>query len=356
MPTRISRDRSLPLDLFADQAVFDLELRQIWQQDWVFAGPLDAVAERGDYLPVTIGTQPVILVRDSDLVVRALANVCSHRGMPLVDGPGNAARFPCPYHAWTYANDGELLSVPYTMPDEVDKTSHGLEQFRCEVWHGLVFVSLNPDVEPLADRLRVLEPYVRPLAIDRLHHDLAGIGAEVWNANWKAVFANAVDSYSHFRVHPETIEPFSPTDASYYLAGSARGSVTGGESLERADHIVVALPPSFVAVVYPDAMLWQAFSPLSVDRTDVRIGLAGEQPADGRAVNLPGWDAAFVDEDRAVVERLQTNARVRSRPGALTSLERPLGDFHDYLRWRLTDAEPAAPYIAAAPGERPEDL
>lgn len=357
MPTRISRDRALPLDLLADQAVHDLELSRIWHEDWVFAAPVDVVAEAGDFMPVTIGTQPVILVRGDDLQIRALANVCSHRGAPLVDEPGRGSRFPCPYHAWTYGTDGALQSVPYTLPDEIDQDSHQLESFRCETWNGLVFVSLNPDVESLADRLELVDPYVRPLAIDRLHHDSAGVAAEVWNANWKAVHTNALDSYSHFRVHAETIEPVSPTDGSYYLAGSARATVTGGESFERADHVVLALPPSFVAVIYPDAMLWQALTPVAVDKTQVRIGLAGEHSATSETsvpVNMPGWDAAFIDEDRAICEGLQRNARVRSRQGQLIDMERAIGDFHEYLRWRLTDVEPGPSHIAAMLGDRPD--
>ncbi|MEM7094935.1 MAG: aromatic ring-hydroxylating dioxygenase subunit alpha [Actinomycetota bacterium] len=354
MPTRISRGRSLPLDLFVDEAVFGLEARQIWDRDWVFATPLDAVAEPGDFVAVTIGAQPIIVVRGQDLELRALANVCRHRGMPLVDGSGQAKRFPCPYHAWTYGNDGALQSVPYTMPDEISVADHHLAEYRCEVWHGLVFVNLDPDAEPLADRLSIVDPYVRPLAIDRLHHDVASTGIEEWQANWKVIHANAIDAYSQFRVHAETIEPISPTDGSYYLAGSAMATVTGGESLERADHLVIAIPPSFVAVIYPDAMLWQSITPLAVDRSLVRVGLAAERIDDGVAVNLPGWDARFLDEDRAICERLQRNARARSEPGALTAMERALGDFHEYLAWRLTEVLPSEPFVAARPGERPE--
>lgn len=355
MPSRISRARALPVDLFADQPVFDLELGEIWQRDWIFATTVDAVAEPGDFVSVTIGRQPVIVVRGEDYALRAIANVCSHRGMPLVDCGGNASRFSCPYHAWTYDHDGDLLSVPYALPDEVDQSEHGLETFSVEQWHGLVFVSLDAEATPLHEQLQIIEPYIKPLGVDRLHHDVQGESAEVWNANWKLIYANALDSYSHFRVHAETIEPMSPTDAAYYLAGSAHGTVTGGESAERADHLVISLPPSFVAVVYPDSMLWQALVPLSVDKTSVRIGLAGEKPGDdGSVVSLPGWEASFIDEDRQTCERLQTNAAVRSRQGPLLEIERSLSDFHDYLAWRLAKKTPEPPVIAAQPGDRPE--
>lgn len=355
MPNRIERSSALPIDLFGDEAIFEIEIAEIWHNDWVFATTTDAVADPGDYVPVTIGRQPVIIVRGDDYQIRALANVCSHRGAPLVDCPGSASRFSCPYHAWTYDTDGELLSVPYAQPDEVAQADHGLASFRVETWHGLVFVSLNPDVEPFADRVATIEPYIKPLGLDRLHHDVDGTASETWNSNWKLVYSNALDSYSQFRVHAETIEPFSPTDASYYLAGSARSTVTGGESADRADHVVISLPPSFVAVVYPDVMLWQAFSPVKVGQTRVTTGVAGEDAsASGTVVSLPGWDASFIDEDRAICERVQTNVFARWQPGPLLEIEQALGDFHEYLVWRLTDHAPESPTIAAAPGSRPD--
>lgn len=355
MPNRIERSSALPVDLFGDQAIFEMEVADIWHRDWVFATTVDAVADPGDFVPVTIGRQPVIIVRGDDYQLRALANVCSHRGTPLVDCAGSASRFSCPYHAWTYDLEGELLSVPYAQPNEVVQSQHPLASFRVEQWHGLVFVSLNDQVEPFAERVAAIEPYVRPLGFDRLHHDVGATSTEHWNANWKVIYANALDSYSHFRVHAETIEPFSPTDAAYYLAGSASATVTGGESSERADHLVISLPPSFVAIVYPDALLWQSFNPVAVDRTAVTTGFAGESPGEsGVTVNLPGWNAAFVDEDRAICERLQTNVGARGVEGPLLEIERPLGDFHEYLAWRLADHMPQPPTFAAQPGDRPE--
>lgn len=356
MPSRIERSSALPVDLFGDEAIFEVELAEIWHRDWVFATTVDAVAEPGDFVPAVIGRQQLIIVRGDDYKIRALANICSHRGAPLVDCAGRASRFSCPYHAWTYDTSGELLSVPYAMGDEVDKAELGLETFRVEQWHGLVFVSLDPEVEPLTERMAVIEPYVKPLGFDRLHHDVAATTTERWEANWKVVFANAVDSYSHFRVHAETIEPVSPTDASYYLAGSARAAVTGGESNERADHVVVSFPPSFVVVVYPDALLWQAFTPVDVGCTRVTTGVAGQSSAHASAIHLPGWDAKFIDEDRAICEQLQTNTTSRWKPGPLLEIERALGDFHEYLAWRLAGRDPQPPLIAAEPGDRPEPL
>lgn len=355
MPNRIERSTALPADLFSDDAVFELELGEIWHRDWVFATPADAVAEPGDHVPVQIGRHSVIVVRGNDHELRALANVCSHRGTPLITEPGSAFRFACPYHAWTYSDRGELLSVPYAHPEEVVTADHCLDSYTVAQWQGLVFVSINPDVEPLTDRLGVIDPYVRPLAIERLHHRVDAIASETWEANWKLVFANAVDTYSHFRNHAETIEPVSPTDGVYPLAGSARATVVGGEAYERADYLIVSIPPSFIAVVWPHALLWIALRPQTTSSTGVEVGIAGEQPGEAEtAVELPGWDPAFLIEDRTMCEQIQRHARSPHRPGTLLQIERALADFHDYLTWRLLGDPPEEPTRYAAPGDRPE--
>lgn len=355
MPHRIERNCALPLDLLVDQAVFELELSEIWDSDWVFATVADAVAEPGDFVPVTIARQPVIISRGRDLVLRAFSNVCSHRGAPLVQSPGRGHRFACPYHAWSYNDDGSLASVPYSMPGEVDTSSLCLDSYRVEVWHGLVFVCVAGEPTQFDQRVSVVDPYLRQIAPSRFHHGLAPVYSEVWDANWKQVFVNAVDTYSHFRVHSETIEPTSPTDGTYYLAGSAEATVTGGESGDRADYLMVALPPSLVAVVFPDTMIWQAFTPIEAGLTRVQVGVASEDPGGSDPVRTPGWDLSFIAEDRSICELTQSNALARHQPGPLLSAESALGDFHEYLGNRLTGAPASPATVCAEPGDRPHD-
>ena len=77
-------------------------------------------------------------------------------------------------------------------------------------------------------------------------------------------------------------------------------------------------------------------------------------PTAGEVVNLPGWEATFVDEDRSICEQLQANVATRSTPGPLLAIERALGDFNEYLAWRLTNHTPEPARIAARPGDRPD--
>ena len=55
---------------------------------------------------------PIVVVRGRDGVLRALHNVCRHRGSEVVGGPGRRTSLQCPYHAWTYGLDGALRAAP----------------------------------------------------------------------------------------------------------------------------------------------------------------------------------------------------------------------------------------------------
>ena len=360
-PLTIDPERALPSAAYRDPAVLAAEMRGIWRGDWVFVTTTDALHAPGDQLPVVIGDQPVLLLRNQEGQLAALSNLCAHRGTLLVDRPANAKRIQCPYHAWTYSDGGRLLSVPFAPKGAIDKAAHCLPTYRVESWHGLVFVSLNPDVEPLAERFAAVEPHVTARGIDALHHWSDSQETQEWDCNWKLAIVNAMESYHLFQVHPRTLEPYTPTKGAYYVAGSARATATGGVSKGSDDYLLISLPPGFVGVLTPGSFVWQSVHPIGPDRCAVRTGgaFASAPPARPRgrlakrimrSVNnatylLPD----FLPEDKAICERGQRGAAGDFIPGRLVPMERVVADFAHYLNWRLNDIEPPAVHTEAHP-------
>ena len=335
--------RALPAAAYRSQEVFDLEQRGVWQDSWVFVGTEDQLAEPGDYFPAELGGQPIIVLRNQSGELAALSNLCAHRGTLLVDEPGNTKRFQCPYHAWTYRDDGRLLSVPHAEPDEVDKASHCLPSYRCESWHGLVFVSMSPDVAALTDRFAHLESLVTERGLGDLHHWSSQREAQEWDANWKLVISNAMESYHLFKVHPDTLEPYTPTAEAYYIVGNADGSATGGMTKGADDYVLLSLPPNLVGVFSGGSFLYQWVEPLAVDRTRIIVGGAytSTDPESSSAVSAMFKKAAnkaiesaipdFLPEDKAICERGQKAASGDFTPGVLVAMEQVIIDFHLYL-------------------------
>ena len=113
--------RALPAAAYRDPVWLAAEKERIWHGDWVFAGTEDAVGASGDQLPVVIGDQPVLVLRNRSGELVALSNLCAHRGTLLVEEPANAQRIQCPYHAWTYDDTGRLVGVPFAPRDALDR-------------------------------------------------------------------------------------------------------------------------------------------------------------------------------------------------------------------------------------------
>ena len=139
--------------LFTDPDIFEQEMSKIFGGTWVFLLHESEIPNPNDFKAVTVGRRPVLVTRSSDGSIHALLNRCTHRGSLVCEkANGNAKRFQCPYHGWTFANNGDLLSVTFAegYSSSFDKSAHNLGKFpRLESYRGYVFGSLNPDVEPL---------------------------------------------------------------------------------------------------------------------------------------------------------------------------------------------------------------
>ena len=98
----------LPGYFYTDSSFYSFECQTVLRRGWHCVGRVDEFAVPGDYLALSLLGEPLIIVRDGD-DIKALSNVCRHRGMPLAEGQGNANRFVCRYHAWAYGTDGALL-------------------------------------------------------------------------------------------------------------------------------------------------------------------------------------------------------------------------------------------------------
>ena len=203
----------LPLRVFNNRAIYDLELRRIFARSWVFVGHETELPNRGDYAMRNIGEDSFIFVRGSDGEIRVLFNGCRHRGVQVCRAEmGNAKEFICPYHAWTYRNDGTLVSVPVRR--------QGYRELKLENWglfaaphvanyHGLIFACLDPDAVPFEEYLGQYRWYldVQFLLSDGGMEVLGEPQRWIVNANWKQGAENFCGDSSHTQMtHRSTLE------------------------------------------------------------------------------------------------------------------------------------------------------
>jgi benzoate/toluate 1,2-dioxygenase alpha subunit len=147
-------------NVFTDEELFELEMKHIFEGNWVYLAHESQIPEVGDYFTTYIGRQPVVISRDKQGELHCLINACSHRGAMLCRRKtDNRTTFTCPFHGWTFNNSGKLLKVKDPReagyPEQFNTDgSHDLRKVaRFESYRGFLFGSLNPDVKPLREHL-----------------------------------------------------------------------------------------------------------------------------------------------------------------------------------------------------------
>src|SRR5687768_14327103 len=146
--------------IFTDEQLFEMEMKYIFEGNWVYLAHESQVANPGDYFTTYIGRHPVVITRDKGGKLHCLVNACSHRGAMIcrrkVD---NRMSFTCPFHGWTFRNDGTLLKVKAPegagyAPAFGTNGSHDMTKVaRFDSYRGFLFGSLNADVLPLQEHL-----------------------------------------------------------------------------------------------------------------------------------------------------------------------------------------------------------
>ena len=208
----ISKERYLSAEFMR------LEWERMWRRTWLYAGPVSDLASPGDYFTFEIGPESVLVARTATGGVRAMYNVCQHRGRRIrPPGCGSARAFTCPYHRWRYDLDGRLIGAPDADCDfpQGDPVAAGLRlrQVRCEVFEGLVFVNFDDDAQPLAEYLtgEVMDHLGTYRWGSEFHINLDWTVA--WPCNWKIGVDSFNELYHLQGIHPELMDMSDDTPA-----------------------------------------------------------------------------------------------------------------------------------------------
>lgn len=192
---------TLDQDFYGDEAIYAQECDRIFLKHWHYVCHGSQIAEPGQYRLFRIAGEEVILVRQKDGAVKALINVCRHRGSRVCwEAQGKARSFVCPYHGWAYGLDGQLLAARM-MPEDFDKETRGLHEIAVGILEGLVFINFQGAPEDFADLQGALQPSLAPF-------DLANCkvaASRVWEieANWKLALENYHECYHCSPAHPD---------------------------------------------------------------------------------------------------------------------------------------------------------
>jgi carnitine monooxygenase subunit len=209
----------VPATNYFDPARWQLEVDRIFKRLPLLLGFTAELRERGAYKALEVAGVPVLLTRAEDGAMRAFVNMCSHRGAIVVEeGLGNARRFSCPYHAWTYDQSGDLVGI-LNRDDfgAVDTSCLGLTPLPVAERAGLIFVVLTPGA--------VMDIDASLCGYDAL---LGHFGFGDWHLiarrtltgpNWKVAYDGYLDFYHLPILHKNSFGPSFPNRAIYHAWG-----------------------------------------------------------------------------------------------------------------------------------------
>ena len=191
-----------------DPAVLEAEQRRIFDRCWIYVGHESEIRAPGDFRTRTLCGRPVIFCRDSRGEMRVFLNTCRHRGTLVCrEAEGNAERYTCFYHGWTYDRDGALYAVPgqNAYPPSFNKRDFALKQApRVEAYRGFIFLSFDPNIVPLREYLGRATEYI-DIVLDQSPSGRMEVihGTQDYEirANWKLLVENSIDDYHLLTTH-----------------------------------------------------------------------------------------------------------------------------------------------------------
>lgn len=195
----------VPASNYTDPARFKREVDGIFKRLPLMLAPTAEMPNPGDFKTLEVAGIPVLLTRGQDGVVRSFINSCTHRGTNVAtDDTGNARRFTCPYHGWTFGQNGDLLAV--ASPGDfgaIDKSCYGLTALPVAERAGLIFGSVDPD-SPI-DIDTFLSGYDSLLDLFNFKDWYLFSSRRLRGPNWKIAYDGYLDFYHLPVLHKDTL-------------------------------------------------------------------------------------------------------------------------------------------------------
>lgn len=346
---------AMPALYYTSPAFLAAETDEVLRRDWMCIGHIGELRNPGDFFTTDLLGEQLLAVRDMDGVIRVLSNVCRHRGNRVAEGRGNARKFICTYHTWTYDTAGTLKAAPHMKKQRsFDQSKCGLPEFASEVWKGWLFVNLDGPASPLASRLSGLDRVIANYHQEDRH--LVFLEEDIWHCNWKALFENFMEGYHLSATHLTTLHPITPTklcqkmesgegwtgyhacyDPDYPPREPFHPDLT---EFERNNSPMYGVFPNLMVGMGTDFTLFMIIRPDGPERVRIRWGVTGQDDAPDakEAQDYVALCRSFNVEDKEKLEILQTAMHTRNFAGgplAPDDFEGTIWDFIQYMAARM---------------------
>lgn len=328
-------------------------------------GYVSELPSPGAYCTKTVLGRSILLTRTAEGSVKAFENVCLHRQSQVVTGCGSAKRFTCPYHAWTYDNNGRLVALPghEGFPEVVIK-SDGLTELPAAEYAGFLWVALDPGAHlDVAAHLGPLADELDSWGIGRW----SPLGEKVLDCpiNWKLAVDTFSENYHFATVHRQTFATIARSNCTVFDSyGRHHRLIFPLNTILDLDDVpeeqwdpfhnmvvIYAIFPNIVlSVTIANGELFRIYPgdrpgrSVTVHQNSTPLDLSDESVAAGAQAVFDYAHATVRDEDYRLVEGLQANLESGARDHLVFGRNEP-GLQHRHISWAQALRGSAAPRL-----------
>jgi len=365
----------LSADAYFDPGQYERELKRVWYRNWVYVGRSSDVARARAFRTFELGDQRILLVRDDQGVLQAFHNTCRHRGAALCRESAGILRtgsIICPYHAWTYNLQGDLLRTSSKAhASGFDVADFPLYKISVKEWNGFIFVALTEHPPPFE---KIFDLPLNRLDAWPLEELVVGhVLIKTIRSNWKIFWENYNECLHCPGVHPKLsqlvpiygrglleehddpewrahADDADPKFKGGLRSGAATWSLDGkttGDSFpglsdadRKAGHIYMTSLPSVFLVGHVDYVRVARLLPLGPEQTELRVEylFSPQTLADPQMDlrNVVDFTDRVMTEDAQVCELNQQGLRAAPHVrGVVMPEEYAVRQFHEWLRAEL---------------------
>ena len=367
----ISQAHGLPNECYTSKEYTFIERKKLFEDKWTVIGTASSLQNVGDVKPFDLLGLPLLIVRNKKNKIKVFHNVCSHRGVKLVDKPGNIRNvIRCPYHSWSYTSDGELVATPHIggmnkhQTSKFDKSKSNLKEIKSYVWLDLIIVNISDNEIPFEEYIKPLDKRwskfwnIEDRKLINHAHDFGYFKLKA-KCNWKFAIENYCESYHLPWVHPGLNE-YSKIDDHYHIQGlpnrfAGQGTTNYNPEFKgkkkfpsfpnwpkNKENIAeyVALFPNVMLGIHKDHYYAYWLEPIDHENTleHMEIYYVGEKAAKSekfkslRKQNHKLWED-IQKEDVDIIQRMQIGRNSNSYNGGNFSpdMDNPTHHFHKWV-------------------------
>ncbi|MFL3000065.1 MAG: aromatic ring-hydroxylating dioxygenase subunit alpha [Cytophagales bacterium] len=228
-----NQKENFPLDqqFYTDPSIYDIDLETFFYNQWIFVGHESQIKNNGDYFLFEIGNESIIIIRDKNSNINCFYNVCRHRGSHIcIEKEGKTKKLVCPYHAWAYDLEGNLISARM-MDEKFNKKDWNLNKCSSKVYEGLIFINLSENSDDFNKFINPVKDFIELHGLNK--SKIAFKKTYPTSGNWKLTLDNFHECYHCLPAHPEYCQVHSKE----YIQAYGAGNNTGPESIEFSNQL-----------------------------------------------------------------------------------------------------------------------